>query len=284
MIAPPDFPLRRPLAHMARGDSGQQKLSTFSRGMPLLAVPNLRAVAIVAAQNEVATVGSVLAELSRLPLERIVAVVNGSTDGTADVARRAGCTMVEFPFALGHDVGRAVGAANATSDVYLFVDADIPCRAEDLMPFLLAVHSGVDVALNDLSGMVSVTDTVSMAKRFLNLALGRPELGYASMTAVPHALSRRAVQRLGDHLAVPPLAQTMAVLAGLQVRAVHRVDVISTNRHHPPSNLSRRPETLQELIVGDHLEALEHLTARRGDRCGFTDGQRRREVIPQGDK
>lgn len=51
------------------------------------------------------------------------------------------------------------------------------------------------------------------------------------MTAVPHALSRRALALIGaDALSVPPLAHTMAVVYGLNIRGVHTIDVGRMNR------------------------------------------------------
>ena len=52
---------------------------------------------------------------------------------------------------LGLRWGRALGARLTTSDTVLFLDGDLPIRAERLVPFLHAVERGADLALNDLS-------------------------------------------------------------------------------------------------------------------------------------
>ncbi|MDA8344456.1 MAG: glycosyltransferase [Thermaerobacter sp.] len=241
----------------------------------------IRAVAVLAAQNEAQTLLSVLLELRSLPLAETVVVVNGSSDATANVARAAGCRVIEYPEAIGHDVGRAIGAAAVQADAYLFIDGDIVFRAADLAPFIQSIAAGTDVALNDLSSYVQAGDAVSQAKIFLNRVLGRPDLGSASLTAVPHALSARAVRAIGTaRLGIPPVAQAAAVLEGLQVRVVHKVDVVTTNRLHPRTTQDRAPLTVQDLIIGDHLEALGYVMARRGMRCGLTDGKRNRSLLP----
>jgi hypothetical protein len=248
---------------------------------PTYASISQKSVAILAAQDEGRTIASVVEQLKRLSLREIIAVVNGSRDDTARAARSAGCRVIEFPQAIGHDVGRAVGAAAALdAEAYLFVDADIVLRAEELMPFLGSVASGVDVALNDLRAWATPIDAVNEAKLFLNLALGRPELGTASLTAVPNALSRRAVETIGPHrLSVPPLAHAVAVLAGLNVRPVHSVNVVSTNRQHPQSTPARAPASVQNLIIGDHLEAIGYILQQKGPRGGRSDGLRQRQLV-----
>lgn len=251
-----------------------------------LAVPELvgrRAVAVVPARNEERTLPILLGQLRRLPLEAIVVVVNGSSDQTHAVAAAAGCVLLDYPFALGHDVGRGAALLDRDADVWLFTDADLVCEAEDLVPFLQAAAGGVDVALNDLTSLVPLehrTHVVNVAKAFLNSSLGRADLGINSLTAVPHALSRRAVEAIGRAtLGVPPLAQARALVGGLQVRAVHTVDAITQNRIHAADSPDRGAKVLEQLILGDHLEAIAWVLQRLGDRGGAADNLRRRDVL-----
>ena len=107
-------------------------------------------------------------------------------------------------------------------------------------------------------------------KEFLNIALGRPDLGISSMTAVPHALSARAVATIPLlDLAVPPRALVRSVLQDLNVRPVHSVDVIRPNRYRPLLHSKQHGERMSRLIIGDHLEALALLISARGQRAGF---------------
>jgi hypothetical protein len=97
------------------------------------------------------------------------------------------------------------------------------------------------------------------------------------MTAVPHALSRRALETIGcPPLAVPPLAHTMAIHAGLAVKRVRHVDVGTLN----PLRVKReRSRSLEPLIVGDHLEAIRWLASRTDERGGYEDGTRNRRMV-----
>lgn len=243
-----------------------------------------RVVAVVPVQDEELTVGAVLGQLARLPLTEIVVVANGCTDRSPEIARRMGCRVLEIKDSLGHDVGRALGVQAVTAaDVYLFTDADIVCPAEDFVPYLRSIAQGLDVALNDTTGGLAIQHrlhVVNIAKTFLNAALDRPDLGTSSLTSVPHALSGKAVERIGSrYLAVPPVAHARAILDGLNVRAVHRVDVTTRNRVHPYSSSSRAPQVLEQLIIGDHLEALDLVLRRRGRRGGHDDVLRQRQAL-----
>lgn len=240
---------------------------------------------IIAAVDEVATLPKVLAQVRRLEPSEVIVVANGPGAETAAVAARWGARVIRHTERVGHDVGRALGAAAATGDVLLFLDADLPVCAGDLQPFVSAVAAGIDVALNRIDPFVhpqARVHPVNAAKRFLSCALRRPDLGFASLTAIPHALSRRAVDALGPAaLAVPPLAMTEAVLGGLRVEAVHAVDVVGGNARRPGLNLGPA-SPVADLILGDHLEAIARVLDRAGSARGpFTDLGRRRELLPR---
>lgn len=232
-----------------------------------------RATAIVTASNEETTLPVVVAELQKLPLHEIIIVLNGCSDGSfAAVRRDLKIMILSFPERLGHDVGRAVGAAAASGDTLLFTDGDIGVAAEDLAPFLLAVDRGSDLALNDISPYLPPfpqQDEVSRCKSFLNLALGRPDLKANSLTAVPHAISRRALSVLGPSaLIVPPKAQALAIASGLSVNAPQSVDVVRKNRIR--SGNTGAGNMVAGLILGDHVEALDEVMKMEGVRLRYT--------------
>lgn len=217
------------------------------------------AAAVVSACNEESTLGQVLVQLKRLPLCDIVVVLNGTTDNSLErVLQHSGITLVYEPNRAGHDVGRALGAKMTHAEIVLFVDGDMIVPAEQLAPFLFAIDRGDDVALNDLTSLLppfAKQDEVSRIKAYLNRTLGRKDLASNSMTAVPHALSRRMIETVKpSSLAVPPKAQMLAIQKGLQVSAPYQVDVIRSNRIRPGN--TGHGNDVARLILGDHLEAL----------------------------
>jgi glycosyltransferase involved in cell wall biosynthesis len=235
---------------------------------------------IIPVMNERDKLASVIREAFRVhPRTEVIVVVNGSTDGSLAIARRSGAKVLVFDRPLGHDVGRSVGADKAKGSILLFIDADMIIPAAKLKPFVDAVAKGVDVALNDYSGPVrrSKVHGVVLAKHALNQLLGRPDLRGSSLTAVPHALSRKALDAIGtSSLSVPPLAQAKAVRQGLNVRRVIYVNVGQLNRRRSKRD---RKHSLERLIVGDHLEAIEWWLSETDSRGGYDDGARQRWMV-----
>ncbi|WP_042230075.1 glycosyltransferase family 2 protein [Paenibacillus popilliae] len=236
----------------------------YQNGREAVLIPTTRPVdAIVCAQNEEDSIAGVLKELGRLPLSRTIVVVNGSSDGSLqavqDISEDA--CIIHYPEALGHDVGRAIGASLSQAEILLFVDADIPIAAEELGAFIWECDNGVDVALNDISpflGPFFNRDGITHCKEWLNRSLGRADLHANSLTAVPHAITRRALDTVGvQNLIVPPKFQTLALVRGLHTKAVHAVDVIGRNRIRRTNVGVSNP--VAELIIGDHMEAFHSL-------------------------
>ncbi|GIO98821.1 hypothetical protein J14TS5_39070 [Paenibacillus lautus] len=231
--------------------------------------------------NEKDTILQLLEQLHRLPLHEIIFVVNGSTDESFEMIRnQSKAIIVHYKQALGHDVGRAVGAKLADSEILLFLDGDVPILAEHLVPFIDAIEQGSDIALNDISpliGMFSNRDYVTIVKEFINRSMGRADLEANSLTAVPHAIKKEAAQIIGyANLSVPPKAQVIALEKGLKINAPASVDVITKNR------LRARNVGLQnavsDLIIGDHIEALKTAFDLKGPRLSFTDQIRQRQL------
>jgi glycosyltransferase involved in cell wall biosynthesis len=220
---------------------------------------------VIPARNEEATIERQIREVRDIGPAEIIVVANGTQDRTAELALRSGARVVHVPEALGTDTGRALGASIATGDILLFVDAEPVVAAEDLYPFAVAVRHGVDVALNDSNhclerGLPAVSAIPAMVA--LNQALEQKRLGASSMTMIPFAISRRALDAIGwESLLCPPRALAAAALEGLSIAAPHRVDVEKDNRLRPEKRLNG---LAVEQIVGDHIEALHYIIKRKG--------------------
>ncbi|NMO95228.1 glycosyltransferase family 2 protein [Paenibacillus lemnae] len=233
---------------------------------------------IIPAMNESSRIASVIREARAVHHNtEVIVLANGCSDNTAEVAKAAGAITLCFPEPLGHDVGRSIGAREACGNILLFIDGDMVIHARDLRPYVRAVAGGIDVALNDYTGPIhrKPVHRVILAKYALNAMLGRRDLKGASMTAVPHAISRKALEVIrSEMLSVPPKAQAAAIEAGLTVKAVHKVEVGKLN----PRRV-RGYDPLEALVLGDHLEALSWVITQRGLRGGFQDEEDRRGRI-----
>ncbi|MCM3005262.1 glycosyltransferase family 2 protein [Priestia koreensis] len=241
--------------------------------------------AIIPVGEEKETIEAVITEVKKAGVEEIIVIANGSDDETVQIAKSQNVVVIEFSEALGHNIPRAIGAMCSSGDVCLFIDGDIVIKSEDLLPYIKAAEQGVDVALNDLSCLLDQVyplHSVSAAKYFLNIALKRPDLTINTLTAVPHAIRRETLEKIGyDSLMVPPLAHVLAIKNGCKVEPVHFVDVARTNRirrdHVKINGIAKSTER----ILGDHIEALAlllELTDRRG---GFPRKPRRFDLLEE---
>ncbi|MEX1028424.1 MAG: glycosyltransferase [Paenibacillaceae bacterium] len=236
---------------------------------------------IVTVMNEKDTIPSILEQLHRLPLHEIIFVLNGSTDESFEMIRnQSWATIIHYHHPLGHDVGRAIGAKLSESDILLFLDGDFPVYAEHLVPFIDAVERGIDIALNNITpyiGLFTNRDEVTTIKEFVNMSMERVELEANSLTAVPHAMSKKAAEVIGyKNLAVPPKAQVIAMDKGLKISAPIHVDVISKNRIRKRNVGSNN--SVSELIIGDHIEAMKAVMDWKGARLTYPDHIRNRQL------
>ncbi len=222
--------------------------------------------AAVPAKDEEKTILHVIQSCLDAGLNRVLVVVNGSRDHTEALVRESDGTRVSslvFEEPLGVDVPRAIAAFEALrggADSLLFCDGDLSGPISKCLSELAgSMVWGYDLALTDcyprgLPG-TGLAAQVLRARRLLNEGIGRSDLGVASMSHGPSCVSRRFLKTVPlQALAIPPLAQALAVKKGLIVK-------ISSSFDHRLFGAREKDithaESIAECIMGDSVEALE---------------------------
>jgi glycosyltransferase involved in cell wall biosynthesis len=165
----------------------------------------------IPAWNEEANLPSVLDELrAELPQSDVLVVDDGSTDGTADVARAHGADVLSFGVNRGLREGIAAGYAYGEEHGYTYVgrvDADGQHPVEELARLLELVRTGqADVAVGSRFATGDGYEAyrympsrsrrlgTSVLRRAMHAALGRP---FLDATSGMYAANRRAMPALG---------------------------------------------------------------------------------------
>jgi len=259
---------------------GKRYASGFMQGagirIPLCPVPiSGRAAAIVCAGTNEVALRQVLARLAAIPVDEIVIVAGSPTPGMFQAARSCNHAVVAcLPEAVHPDVGRALGSKLTDADTVLFVDGERPASEDTLAGLLWACEGKLDVALSDLSGHRGLFHHRLQAEwlfEFLNASLHRRDLSRNSLSVLPYALSRRALDTLGaPALSVPAKAHALAILKGLR---------IGTGAGGADDGGRSVREAHMPQAAGDHAEAWTEAFHARGKRLYFADRLRNRSVL-----
>jgi glycosyltransferase involved in cell wall biosynthesis len=103
----------------------------------------LSVAVIIPALNEAQAIGLVLDEIPRGEIAELIVVDNGSSDGTAEVARRHGATVVtEKNPGYGAACLRGIAALSGSTRIVVFLDADHSDYPEDLPELLEPIRRG----------------------------------------------------------------------------------------------------------------------------------------------
>ena len=193
-----------------------------------------RTLILVPALNEEESLPATLKELREVVDEHDVVVIDdGSTDTTAEVARRAGAVCAQLPFTLGVGGAVRVGLHYAQRHGYdraVVVDADGQHDPVGINALLAALDAGADMAVGSRfaqgKGEYRVGRGRRQAMRFLGLIV-RALTGqrYSDVTSGFRAYDRPVIELLAREYPVEYLADTVEAL--LIVRyAGFRVDEV----------------------------------------------------------
>lgn len=194
--------------------------------------PSTRLLVILPTYNEERSVGRVVDEVRTwLPSADVLVVDDGSTDGSADVARAAGACVLRLPYNLGVGGAMRAGYKYATRmeyDVTVQVDSDGQHDPSEV-PALLAALEHADVVVGARfagRGDYCVRGPRRWAMSALAWSVSR-QAGTAltDVTSGFRACNARATRLFAQHYPVEYLGDTVealliAHLAGLQIRQV----------------------------------------------------------------
>lgn len=102
---------------------------------------------------------------------QVIVVDDGSRDGTAELARRAGVTVLKLPENRGKGHAVRAGIAAATGDVIVVTDADLASPIEEADRLLEALGAGAEIA-------IGVRRRVGRNQPWHRLVLGRVYGGF----------------------------------------------------------------------------------------------------------
>ncbi len=222
---------------------------------------------VIPAQNEEKSILATLTTALRLPLKRIIVVINGCSDQTLELTRSIPdphLHILYFEEALGIDIPRAIGAIYAKSlgtEGVLFLDGDMSGNIyTNLEQLVAALEAGVDVALTNcypyITHRAKLANLVLKFRARLNRELDLLKtLGLATPTHGPHGLSVRALSILEpESLAIPPLSLAQAKRANLAIKVATS---IPHEALHSPRKHRRHARLLSETIMGDCVMAIQ---------------------------
>jgi len=144
----------------------------------------VKTTVIIPALNEEDTIGPLVADTLKQPIDAVIVVDNASTDQTAQCARQAGAQVIsETRRGYGYACAAGVAAAH-DADIIIFLDGDYSCRPEEIP---------------DLLG--------PLWRNEADLVIGSRELGHIAPGSMP------SHQRFGNWL----MARLMNTLYGLKL-------------------------------------------------------------------
>jgi glycosyltransferase involved in cell wall biosynthesis len=220
-----------------------------------------RVLIIVPALNEEESLPATLKELREVVDDHDVLVIDdGSTDATAEVARRAGAVSAQLPFTLGVGGAVRVGLQYAQRNGYdraVVIDADGQHDPAGITALLDALDRGADMAVGSRFAAGTTEYPVGGVRRQAMRSLGaivRAITGqrFSDVTSGFRAIDRPVIELLARDYPVEYLADTVEAL--LIVRyAGFRVDEVPISMRPRAAGV---PSTRRAKLVINYLRLL----------------------------
>ena len=104
---------------------------------------------VIPAYNEQEAIGALVQSVrEHVPnLKEVIVVDDGSTDDTAEVAEKAGATVIRSPYNKGNGAAVKAGIRRATSDILVMMDGDGQHSARDIARLLEPFEQGHDMVV-----------------------------------------------------------------------------------------------------------------------------------------
>lgn len=241
-----------------------------------LPVRRLKLVAVVPAFNEERNVGGVVSELRALHPAScevdFVVVDDGSKDGTAIAARRAGSNVVSLPYNMGIGLTVQTGFRYAIAhgaEIVTQVDGDgqhVPSEIEKLLPPLLAGEADVVVGTRFAAGETEGIRTTTFMRWFAGRILAwcvhfLTGTRLTDTTSGFRAFNRGAAEFIANHYPDDyPEVEVLVILVRYGFR-ITEVPVKMRERAHGRSSINwwRSVYYVMKVLFASFMDKIRHV-------------------------
>lgn len=215
---------------------------------------------IIPVKNGTNYLGEAIASLRRQDMNlEIIVVDDGSADETAELARKAGCVVLQHPVSRGQVAGKNTGIAAAKGDYILFLDHDDRVRDGALRTMYEALAADPSV----VAVQAMVQDFKSPELPDIPDGLLHPTPFYGLFTGA--ILIRRVVfDRIGPFSENVHTGEIIEWFSRLEAQGMQvcKLDLVSTDRRIHQTNFGRtdRAEEMKNYaaVLRERLKALRN--------------------------